>query len=525
MTKADTVTVDAGKADDESHPMRRCFRRSMLGLLVAASMPVSAAAQAPATSEDLARRQYEFGLESVKAGKYTEGLKDFEAVVDNYPASSAADEALLAIARYQLQVQRNPAAAQATAESVQKTVSGVRFSGHVVCHRRPGDGGQRTDARQRGSGARQLRPGAAAVPRVGRRRAGAGRRRRYAPASGPVSGGARSVRYGHDGVSAVVVGVSGAALGRRCLAMGGRPLDAMQELQRVILAAPGSPEAQQARTLNTIVYRLYVRPPAQSPYVFSGNSIAGPTGKLKDVSAIAFGPDGSLFVTSKTGVIALSQKGATVRSIAAVEPRAMFVDAQGRVLAAQKALLVQDAAPDTVDADADRAARRRRRPRCSRTSPRWPCCPPASASSRTAASAACSGSMLPASTSDRSRPFAPAASRLARSSRLPCWISDNKTVAVLDRTGKTIQRIADEGDRLRADESRPMSRSTCWGTSTCSTESPCTCSHRTENWWPRLPAATKTLLAALREGTALALDQAARMYIYDDRAERVQIYQ
>ena len=100
--------------------MRRCFRRSMLGLLVAASMPVLAAAQAPATSEDLARRQYEFGLESVKAGKYTEGLKDLEAVVDNYPASSAAAEALLAIAQYQLQVQRNPATAQATAESVQK---------------------------------------------------------------------------------------------------------------------------------------------------------------------------------------------------------------------------------------------------------------------------------------------------------------------------------------------------------------------------------------------------------------------
>ena len=47
-------------------------------------------------------------------------MKDFEAVVDIYPASSVADEALLAIARYQLDVQRNPAAAQATAESLLK---------------------------------------------------------------------------------------------------------------------------------------------------------------------------------------------------------------------------------------------------------------------------------------------------------------------------------------------------------------------------------------------------------------------
>ena len=35
----------------------------------------------------------------------------------------------------------------------------------------------------------------------------------------------------------------------------------------------------------------------------------------------------------------------------------------------------------------------------------------------------------------------------------------------------------------------------------------------------------KNAPGGLREGTALALDQAARMYIYDDRAEQVQIYQ
>ena len=35
----------------------------------------------------------------------------------------------------------------------------------------------------------------------------------------------------------------------------------------------------------------------------------------------------------------------------------------------------------------------------------------------------------------------------------------------------------------------------------------------------------RTSQGALRGGTAMALDQAARLYIYDDRAERVQIYQ
>ena len=99
-------------------------------------------------------------------------------------------------------------------------------------------------------------------------------------------------------------------------------------------------EAQQARTLNTIVYRLYVRPPAQSPYVFSGDSIAGAGREAERRDRrMAFGPDGSLFVTSKTGVLVLSRKGATLRSMSAIDPRAIFVDARDGVLAAQKALL------------------------------------------------------------------------------------------------------------------------------------------------------------------------------------------
>src|SRR5688572_3164346 len=99
---------------------RRSCRRTLAVLVIALCVPVIAGGQAPTTPEELARRQYESGLEFLHGGKYTEALKDFEAVVDIYPASSVADEALLAIARYQLDVQRNPVAAQATAESLLK---------------------------------------------------------------------------------------------------------------------------------------------------------------------------------------------------------------------------------------------------------------------------------------------------------------------------------------------------------------------------------------------------------------------
>ena len=77
-------------------------------------------AQAPTTPEEFARRQYDSGQEFLRSGKYSEALKDFQAVVDSYPGSSVADDAMLAIARYQLDIARDPAAAQVTAESLLK---------------------------------------------------------------------------------------------------------------------------------------------------------------------------------------------------------------------------------------------------------------------------------------------------------------------------------------------------------------------------------------------------------------------
>ncbi len=77
-------------------------------------------AQAPTTPEEFARRQYDSGQECLRSGKDSEALKDFQAVVDSYPGSSDADDAMLAIARYQLDIARDPAAAQVTAESLLK---------------------------------------------------------------------------------------------------------------------------------------------------------------------------------------------------------------------------------------------------------------------------------------------------------------------------------------------------------------------------------------------------------------------
>jgi TolA-binding protein len=502
---------------------RRSCLRTLAVLVIASCAPVIADAQAPATSEEFARRQYESGLEFLHAGKYMEALKDFEAVVDIYPASSVADEALLAIARYQLDVQRNPAAAHATAESLLKKFpasDSVPMS-YVVA-------GQATVAKGLTPG--NVEAALATFDRVQRLFAGS-----EAVAPALVAAGDTLSRLGRcpealdkfDAVTMAYPSASWAAAAQlssaACLAAGGRPIDAMQELQRIILGAPASPEAQQARTLNTIINRLYVRPPARSPYGFSGKSIAGAGGRLRDVSAMAFGSDGSLFVTSRTGVLALDQKGTTLRSTPAVEPRALFVDHQGRVLAAQKALLVQEGTPAAVMQTL--------------TVPREGG-PARVLDDISAVAVLTSGERLVADRGQRGvfrfdtsgkylGTFSSVrASRIALgpAGQVALLDRDNKSVTLLDGTGKALSRIAAKAAGYELMNPTDVAFDVLGHLYVLDTVQV-----RVFAGDGRLVAtftgAEKAAAGTLREGTALALDEAARMYIYDEREQRVQIYQ
>ena len=55
-------------------------------------------------NEDLPRRQYESGLSFLQGQRYAEALKDFQAIIDSFPKSLVADNALLQIALYQIDV-------------------------------------------------------------------------------------------------------------------------------------------------------------------------------------------------------------------------------------------------------------------------------------------------------------------------------------------------------------------------------------------------------------------------------------
>src|SRR5215207_4835316 len=91
-----------------------------VGLLMLAFTATAELRSGPQGSEDLARRQYDSGLSFVQNGRYAEALKDFQAVVDSFPQSPSADDALLQICLYQLEIAQDTAAAQLAADKLLK---------------------------------------------------------------------------------------------------------------------------------------------------------------------------------------------------------------------------------------------------------------------------------------------------------------------------------------------------------------------------------------------------------------------
>src|SRR5918996_5106371 len=73
------------------------------------------------SNEDLPRRQYESGLAFLKGGRYAEAMKDFQAIIDSFPRSQVADNALLQMALYQIDVTKDLGASQSAVDQLLKT--------------------------------------------------------------------------------------------------------------------------------------------------------------------------------------------------------------------------------------------------------------------------------------------------------------------------------------------------------------------------------------------------------------------
>lgn len=307
-------------------------RRTTINLaliLVAALGPRLAGQAGGQNPEELARRHYELGLGFVESAKYTEALKDFQAVVDSYPNSAVAGDALVEIARYYLEVARDAVAAQTTTDIILKKYSSTDaaatayvLSGRIALDRgrAPADIDTALASFER---VPSLFPGSDVVPssifyagealRLVRRNQEALERYQEVTLKYPTSVWAARA-------------LIGAAV---CLTHTNRPVNAMEALQRVRTSFPGTPEATTALNWNTILYRLYIRPPSQIPYTFSGRMLGGANLKFKDVIAIALDAHDNVMLAHKTAVAVFDNKGSLVRSIASDGPTAIAVTPGG----------------------------------------------------------------------------------------------------------------------------------------------------------------------------------------------------
>jgi outer membrane protein assembly factor BamD (BamD/ComL family)/urease gamma subunit len=293
-------------------------------LLVAAAVAIAAMPLRAQSNEELARRTLESGRTFLQSRNYGEAVKDFEAVLQRYPTSSVADDALLELATYQLDVQRDLAGSLARVKELQSKYSTSDSAAMaLVLEGRISLASGRTpthvdEAIASFDRVARLFPGSPAVPaamyfagdaaRLGGRRADAIERFNRLATQFPTSPWTSNALLG-----------SALSLGR-----GGQAPRAMEQLQRIRTRFPRTREAAIALDLNTVLYRLYLRAPTQPAFQFSGRTIPAAPGKLRD--------DNNLLVASKTGVLGYGVKGNQTTSVAAPEPRALSFDRLGRLM-------------------------------------------------------------------------------------------------------------------------------------------------------------------------------------------------
>ena len=299
-----------------------------VGLVLAAGATL-AAAQDPAT-EGAARRRYESGLTFLVEKKYSEALKDFQAVVDSYQQSRVADAALLRIAEYQLDVAGDVAAARTAVDLLQKKYGnsesgpmGLVLAGRIILAK------SRVAAEVESAIASydrvpRLFPGSDAVPasmfyagealRLTHRDAEAILRFRQVSTDYPESEWAPRALLSEA----------------RCLVLTGKAPRAMELLQRVRQRFPKTPEAETAVAWNTILYRLYLRVPAQPAFQHAAQrTIAGAAGRLRDIQALAIGPGGALYAAHSDGVLVFDLGGKPAPGLTAKDTRAFAFDRSG----------------------------------------------------------------------------------------------------------------------------------------------------------------------------------------------------
>lgn len=312
---------------------------ALIPCLVIALLTPAGAQQA--NNEEFARRQYESGLSFLQNKRYADAVKDLQAVADSFPESTVADNALLTVAEYQIDIARDLDATQKAVDRILKDFANSDSApmAHVIAGRL---------AIARGRAQADIDSAMASFERVSRLFPGtegvaaagfyAGETLRLTRRPDEALDRYRRVRVEYP--RSIWAGHAAMGAGY-CLLQQGNATHALEEIQWARQQFPGTQVAADALNLTTIIYRLYVRAPQQPPFAFSGRAIGDARTNYNDVNGLRLEQDGRLYLGHKNGVAVFDEKGAIAATVGAQDSSAFYLD-NNRIVTARAGNLTID---------------------------------------------------------------------------------------------------------------------------------------------------------------------------------------
>ena len=272
--------------------------------------------------------------------------------------------------------------------------------------------------------------------------------------------------------------------------------------------------------MNTTLYRLTIRPPAESAYGYSGRSLAGASGKFRDVESIALGPDGRLGIATRGGILLLDDKGAVTRQAPATEPKQFSFDRRGLVTIFERSVLMRE-----TDRGMQRMVLTAATPAGPKILEEITAGAPltttgeyvvADRNLRGVFKFNAAGQFVAAFASGR-------VSRLAVSStdNVAMLDTDSKSIVVADRAGKTLVTIPQRGSGYEIGSPADVRFDMFENVYVLDKERVLVFGANGR----LLTIVTPDASGAFKNGQSLTLDSAARLYVYDEGLGRVLIYQ
>jgi tetratricopeptide (TPR) repeat protein len=496
----------------------------LLALLLAVTVAGFAArpqAQAVPEQEIVARGHFDNGRDHMQRKEYEEGLKDFNTIVQSYPRSALADNALLEISLYYMNVVDDTEKAKETAKKIIADYRD-RFDSAPNAYLVLGEA-----ELTRSRAADVLKAARADLDRVESVYANSDAipRARYLAAEAsrlahePEDALRRYRKIELDFPSSPIISKVHIGAGT-VLASTGQLNAAMEEFQRA--RTGGDADATTALSRLTVLYRLYVRPPEIN--IFTYNAKDGMLmGKVSDVISMLAPAQDTLYYATKSSVATIKPPRSTDAPPQAAKPRGLALDRSGRPVVIEEGTLKRkgDASPLTLKVPDGNSAKL--------------------LDDVDAAVQLKSGDWLVTSGNDRGidrftidgrhlGTFAKVghAVRLAVNEfdEVATIDRDQKKIDLFDPTGKVIRSmpLRAEGYEIRNPMDLafdPMGHLYVLDRSSVFVFSP----YRQPSAFLRRVADPENSPGAFRDATAFAVDLMGRMYVSDDRTKQIRIYQ